>query len=43
MEVDGDHIARTMAKACGFRVAVAGNIGIPVLDCYDEHQYDYGF
>lgn len=30
-----------MAKAAGFRVAVAGNIGTPVLDLLDdEHQYD---
>ncbi|KTD44706.1 UDP-N-acetylmuramoyl-L-alanine--D-glutamate ligase [Legionella quateirensis] len=30
-----------MAKAAGFRVAVAGNIGTPVLDMLvDEHQYD---
>ncbi|BCA94249.1 UDP-N-acetylmuramoylalanine--D-glutamate ligase [Legionella antarctica] len=30
-----------MAKAGGFRVAVAGNIGTPVLDLLeDEHQYD---
>ncbi len=30
-----------MAKAAGFRVAVAGNIGTPVLDLLDDgHQYD---
>lgn len=30
-----------MAKAAGFHVAVAGNIGTPVLDILDdEHQYD---
>lgn len=30
-----------MAKAAGFSVAVAGNIGSPVLDLLDdEHQYD---
>ena len=30
-----------MANAAGFRVAVAGNIGTPVLDMLvDEHQYD---
>lgn len=30
-----------MAKAAGFKVAVAGNIGAPVLDLLaDEHQYD---
>lgn len=30
-----------MAKAAGFNVAVAGNIGAPVLDLLDdEHQYD---
>ncbi|WP_298622188.1 UDP-N-acetylmuramoyl-L-alanine--D-glutamate ligase [uncultured Legionella sp.] len=30
-----------MAKAAGFSVAVAGNIGTPVLDMLDdEHQYD---
>lgn len=30
-----------MAKAAGFNVAVAGNIGAPVLDMLnDEHQYD---
>ena len=30
-----------MARAAGFRVAVAGNIGTPVLDLLDdEHQYD---
>jgi UDP-N-acetylmuramoylalanine--D-glutamate ligase len=30
-----------MAKAAGLRVAVAGNIGTPVLDILDdEHQYD---
>ncbi|KTD79204.1 UDP-N-acetylmuramoyl-L-alanine--D-glutamate ligase [Legionella waltersii] len=30
-----------MAKAAGFRVAVAGNIGTPVLDMLDdEHHYD---
>lgn len=30
-----------MAKAAGFNVAVAGNIGTPVLDMLDdEHQYD---
>ena len=30
-----------MAKAAGFRVAVAGNIGTPVLDLLDdEHHYD---
>lgn len=30
-----------MAKATGFRVAVAGNIGTPVLDMLDdEHHYD---
>jgi UDP-N-acetylmuramoylalanine--D-glutamate ligase len=30
-----------MAKAAGFKVAVAGNIGMPVLDMLDdEHQYD---
>lgn len=30
-----------MAKAAGFSVAVAGNIGTPVLDLLDdEHQYD---
>ncbi|QMT61262.1 UDP-N-acetylmuramoyl-L-alanine--D-glutamate ligase [Legionella sp. PC997] len=30
-----------MAKAAGFKVAVAGNIGTPVLDMLDdEHQYD---
>lgn len=30
-----------MAKAAGYKVAVAGNIGTPVLDMlHDEHQYD---
>ncbi|KTC83900.1 UDP-N-acetylmuramoyl-L-alanine--D-glutamate ligase [Legionella cincinnatiensis] len=30
-----------MAKAAGYKVAVAGNIGTPVLDMLDdEHQYD---
>lgn len=30
-----------MAKSAGFRVAVAGNIGTPVLDLLDDgHQYD---
>ncbi|KTD05961.1 UDP-N-acetylmuramoylalanine--D-glutamate ligase [Legionella gratiana] len=30
-----------MAKAAGYKVAVAGNIGTPVLDLLDdEHQYD---
>ncbi len=29
-----------MAKAAGFKVAVAGNIGTPVLDILDEARYD---
>lgn len=30
-----------MAKAAGFKVAIAGNIGIPVLDLlHDDNQYD---
>lgn len=30
-----------MARAAGFKVAIAGNIGTPVLDMLDdEHQYD---
>lgn len=30
-----------MAKVAGYKVAVAGNIGTPVLDMlHDEHQYD---